>query len=147
MTLYVYNYTTDCFSLLRLTYARPPKKAQDEFGCFNRDMPTCPPRDHSAVWITCAVMGALVVIHHISEKRKEADAAGCLVQEAAIDELRREDQKTKGHHDATRIVAMSILLVVPIIIFSPILLFLYLVAPRYTMYKLWHLIAGKPHQQ
>ena len=139
--------TAACISrLTHLWLFQRTLKAQDEFGCFNRDMPTCPARDHTAVWLTCAVLGALVLIHHISEKRKEADEAGCLLQDTAIEELKKEDMKTEGHHDATRIVAMVILLFIPIVVFSPILLFLYLVAPRYTLYKLWHLVAGKPHQ-
>ena len=129
---------------LKADQSHRPQKAQDEFGCFNRDMPTCPPRDHSAVWITCVTMGAMVLIHHITQKRKEETEDGRLIEKSAIDETKSEDAKERGHHDAVRIFAMVVILFIPVVAFSPIILFMYLIAPRYTLYKLWHLVAGKP---
>jgi len=107
-------------------------------------MPTCPPRDHSAVWITCVAMTVMLLIHHISEKRKAETEDGCFIEKVALDKLKADDAKARGHHDTLRILAMIILLFIPLIIFSPIILFFYLVSPRYTLYKLWHLISGKP---
>lgn len=117
--------------------------AQDEFGCFNREAPTCPPRDHTALWVTCAVMTALIIIHHHSQKLKEHDSDGCVTESEAIDELSKENASERGYHDTTRIIAMSLLLLVPMIAFSPIILFFYIIAPRHTLYKLWHVVSGK----
>lgn len=121
--------------------------AQDEFGCFNREAPTCPPRDHTAVWLTCAAMTALIIIHHHSQKIKEHDSTGCVTESAAIDELAREDAASVGHHSAWRIVGMSLLLLIPIVAFSPVILVLYLISPRRTLYKLWYLVSGKTKEE
>lgn len=117
--------------------------AQDLYGCFNREAPTCPPRDNTVVWIVCLAMTLIVIVHHQVEQHKKQLSDGCVLESAAVNEIRKEDLKAKGHHDTLRIIAMCFLLAVPLIIFSPIILVMYLVNPRPTLYKLWHIIAGK----
>lgn len=135
-----------CYPFQVLTSCTPQKDiARDEFGCFNENQPTCPPRDHTIVGLTIAGLMSMLLVHHLVERRKNQDAVGCLLETEAAEAIAKEDmKKSKQRVLSFRVLGRIILLFLPLLALSPLILMFYLIWPRRTLLYIWILLVGRP---